>query len=140
MKKSIKLFVMFFVIVLACVLGGREGYAYTYKYDWTVDGKTTNLTRTYRKNSTGDYLVNLAVPDNCDKKYAWFEVNVPKAEIDKFSKGKYLIYISGTVSNETFYGELEDVQYTDFTNINKSLGHDITRNENLRFRLELNVK
>ena len=56
MKKSIKLFVMFFVIVLACVLGGREGYAYTYKYDWTVDGKTTNLTRTYRKNSTGDYV------------------------------------------------------------------------------------
>ena len=119
----------------------------SYKNDTDVtryiifENTTTHERHSYKmKNSTGDYLVNLAVPDNCDKKYAWFEVNVPKAEIDKFTKGKYLIYISGTVSNETFYGELEDVQYTDFTNINKSLGHDITRNENLRFRLELNVK
>ena len=105
------------------------------------ENTTTHEKHSYKmNNSTGDYLVKLAVDDNQDKTYAWFEVNVPKSEIDKFSKGKYLIYISGTVSNETYYGELEDVQYTDFTNINKSLGHDIERNENLRFRLELNVK
>lgn len=102
---------------------------------------TTHERHSYKmNNSLGDYLVNLAVPDNCDKKYAWFEVNIPKSEIDTFTKGKYLIYISGTVSNETFYGELEDVAYTDFTTVNKSLGHDIVRNEDLRFRLELNVK
>ena len=101
----------------------------------------TNERHAYKmNNSTGDYLVSLAVSDNCDKKYAWFEVNIPKSEIDTFTKGKYIVYISGTVNNETFYGELEDVQYTDFININKSLGHDIERNENLRFRLELNVK
>ena len=119
----------------------------SYKTDAEVEryiifeNTTTHERHSYKmKNSTGDYLVNLAVPDNCDKKYAWFEVNIPKSEIDTFTKGKYLIYISGKVNNETFYGELEDVAYTDFTNINKSLGHDITRNENLRFRLELNVK
>lgn len=91
-------------------------------------------------NSTGEYLVTLAAPDNCDKKYAWFTVNIPKSDIDKFGKGKYVIYISGTVNNETFYGELEDVAYTDFANVNNSLGHEIIRNEDLRFRLELNVK
>ena len=91
-------------------------------------------------NILGDYLVSLAVSDNCDKKYAWFDINIPKEEFNSFSKGRYLIYISGTVNNETYYGELEDVQYTDFTSINNSLGKEIVRNEDLRFRLELNVK
>ena len=91
-------------------------------------------------NNEGDYLITLAVSDNCDKKYAWFEINIPRSEIDNMDKGKYVIYISEKVGNETFYGEIQDISYKDLTDINNKLGHELFRNDNLRSRIELNVK
>jgi len=92
------------------------------------------------KVTSGDYLITPAVIDNCDKKYAWFETIISKSEIEKLDKGTYIIYIMETVNNETYYGEIKDVSYFDYTNINKELNIELKMNEDRRMRLELTVK
>ena len=92
------------------------------------------------KVTSGDYLISPAVIDNCDKKYAWFEVTIPKLELEKLDKGTYIIYVMETVKNETYYGEIKDLSYQEYTDINKALNIDLKMNEDRRMRLELTVK
>ena len=92
------------------------------------------------KVTSGDYLISPAVIDNCDKKYAWFEITIPKSELEKLDKGTYIIYVMEIVSNETYYGEIKDVSYLDYTNLNKELNIELKMNEERRMRLELTVK
>jgi len=83
----------------------------------------------------GPYKVELSVTDNLDKTRAWFKNNV---DLDKLSKGTYAIYIKTTSNNKTYYGELIDIAYTDFKNINTEK-YKFQRNDLKRLRLELIV-
>ena len=84
----------------------------------------------------GDYKITLAVSDNLDKTKAWYKNTI---NIDDLSKGNYTIYIKNTVNNITYYGEIIDVAYTDFSSINNSK-YELKRNDDIRLRLELTVK
>ena len=86
--------------------------------------------------TNGDYPITLAVSDNCDKTKAWFNNTIDLSEVEA---GEYIIYINNIVNNKSYYGELIDVAYTDFTSINtdKIL---LKRNDNLRLRMELEIK
>lgn len=84
----------------------------------------------------GEYEINLPVTDNCDKTRAWYEKTINLNNVDK---GHYAIYIETISDNKDLYGELMDIAYTDFSKINNS-NINITRNNNLRMRLELEVK
>ena len=84
----------------------------------------------------GPYKIELPVSDNKDKTRAWFKSNI---DLSKLSKGEYVIYIKTTSNNNTYYGELIDVAYTDFSKINTDK-YILNRNDNRRLRLELKVK
>ena len=86
--------------------------------------------------TNGDYPITLAVSDNCDKTKAWYMNTIDLASIPK---GEYILYIKNTVNNLTYYGEITDVSYTDFSMINNNK-FIFSRNDNIRLRLELIVK
>ena len=86
--------------------------------------------------TNGDYKISLAVSDNLDKTRAWYNNTIDLSDI---TKGNYTIYIKNTVNNITYYGELIDVAYTDFSKINNAK-FELSRNDNIRLRLELTVK
>ena len=75
------------------------------------------------------------VSDNKDKTRAWFEKEI---DLTDLTLGKYAIYIKTTSNNKTYYGELIDVSYTDFTTINSSK-YKFQRIDNKRLRLELEI-
>ena len=83
----------------------------------------------------GDYAITLAVSDNLDKTKAWYKNTI---DLEGLSKGTYTIYIKNIVNNVTYYGEVFDVAYTDFSKINNPK-FEFRRNENIRLRLELIV-
>ena len=85
--------------------------------------------------TNGDYKVTLAVPDNLDKTKAWYNKTI---DISTIPEGNYVIYIKNTVNKVSYYGEIIDASYTDFTKINTSK-YVFKRNENIRLRLELTV-
>ena len=86
--------------------------------------------------TNGDYQVTLSVSDNKDKTRAWYNKTV---NLDSLPKGNYVVYIKNTVNKITYYGELIDVAYTDFSKINNDK-YKFKRNDNVRLRLELEVK
>ena len=83
----------------------------------------------------GDYKVTLAVSDNLDKTRAWYNKTI---DISSVPTGNYVLYIENTVNNVSYYGEIIDASYTDFTKINNS-NYKFSRNDNIRLRLELSV-
>ncbi len=84
----------------------------------------------------GPYQVTLAVPDNKDKTRAWFKKTIDLSQVEK---GNYAIYIKTTSNSKTYYGELIDIAYTDFKNINTTK-YEFKRIDDQRLRLELTVK
>ena len=84
----------------------------------------------------GPYQVQLAVSDNKDKTRAWFKKEI---DLSNLTKGNYAIYIKTTSGNKTYYGELVDIAYTDFKNINTN-NYEFKRIDEKRLRLELIVK
>ncbi len=86
--------------------------------------------------TSGDYTVTLPVSDNCDKTKAWYDNTVDLSTVEN---GQYTLYIKNTVNGITYFGELIDVSYTDFTKINND-NYILKRNDNIRLRLELEVK
>ena len=86
--------------------------------------------------TNGDYPITMAVSDNLDKTKAWFNKSI---DISTIPKGRYTIYIKNTVNNITYYGELIDVGYTDFSKINSDK-YNLLRNDNIRLRMELIIK
>ena len=84
----------------------------------------------------GPYTVELPVSDNMDKTRVWFRKSI---DLSKLSSGSYVIYVKTTSNDKTYYGELIDVAYTDFSKINSDK-YQFERINNLRMRLELNVK
>ncbi len=91
-----------------------------YKYDL---GSITN----------GDYPITMAVSDNLDKTRAWFNKEV---DLSNLPTGNYLVYIANTVNNITYYGELIDITYMDYSTINNTK-YTFSRNDNIRLRMEL---
>ena len=98
-----------------------------------------NLT-TYERTSydlsyidNGPYKIELPVTDNKDKTRAWFKKTI---NLKDLKKGKYSVIIKTTSNNKTYYGELMDVAYTDFTNINIS-NYKFSRSDEKRLRIEL---
>ena len=85
--------------------------------------------------TNGDYQVTLAVSDNLDKTKAWYNKTI---DLSSIPSGKYVLYIENTVNNISYYGEIIDVAYTDFTKINNDK-YKFNRNDNIRLRLELTV-
>ena len=83
----------------------------------------------------GPYKIELPVSDKKDKTRAWFNSNI---DLSKLTKGTYIIYIKTTSNNNTYYGELIDISYTDFSKINTNK-YIFQRNDNNRLRLELKV-
>ena len=59
-------------------------------------------------------------------------------DLTDLTLGKYAIYIKTTSNNKTYYGELTDVSYTNFTSINSSK-FKFQRIDNKRLRLELEI-
>ena len=86
--------------------------------------------------TNGDYPITLSVSDNLDKTKAWFNKEI---DLSSIPTGKYTIYIMNNVNNTRYYGELIDVMYTDFSKINNS-NYVLSRNDNIRLRMELEVK
>ena len=85
--------------------------------------------------TNGDYKVTLIMSDNLDKTRAWFNNTV---DLSTLPKGNYVMYIKNIVNNTTYYGEIIDVAYTDFSKINNDI-YKISRNDKIRLRLELDV-
>ena len=81
----------------------------------------------------GDYPITLAVSDNCDKTRAWYH-NV--IDLSTLASGEYILYIKNSVNGLTYYGEIIDVGYTDFSKINNEK-YQLVRNDNKRLRLEI---
>ena len=86
--------------------------------------------------NNGDYPITLAVSDNMDKTRAWFNKSI---DLSSVPKGKYVLYIKNTVNNVTYFGEVIDVGYTDFTKINTDK-YKLSRNDYTRLRFEIEVK
>ena len=86
--------------------------------------------------TNGDYQVTLIVSDNLDKTRAWYNNTVDLSEV---KSGNYIVYLKNTVNNITYYGELIDVAYTDFSKINNE-NYIFKRNDDIRLRVELEVK
>ena len=84
----------------------------------------------------GPYRVELPVSDEKDKTRAWFKNTI---DLSKLSKGTYAIYIKTSSNNKTYYGELIDIAYTDFNNINTNK-YELKRIDDERLRVELTVK
>ena len=84
----------------------------------------------------GPYKVELPVSDNKDKTRAWFKNTI---DLSNISKGTYTIYIKTSSNNKTYYGELIDIAYTDFKNINTDK-YIFKRVDEKRLRVELTVK
>ena len=84
----------------------------------------------------GDYQVTLVASDNLDKTRAWYNNTV---DLSSVPAGNYLVYLENTVNNQTYYGELIDIAYTDFSKINNA-NYIFKRNDNIRLRVELEVK
>ena len=84
--------------------------------------------------TNGDYKVSLAVSDNLDKTRAWYYKTI---DLTTLPKGNYIAYIENTVNNISYYGEIIDASYTDFSKINNDK-YKFKRNDNIRLRLELN--
>ncbi|MCI5701818.1 MAG: DUF5011 domain-containing protein [Erysipelotrichaceae bacterium] len=84
----------------------------------------------------GPYKIELAVSDNKDKTRAWFKKTISLKDL---KKGKYSVIIKTTSNNKTYYGELMDVAYTDFSNLNTS-NYIFSRIDEKRLRLELEKK
>ena len=85
--------------------------------------------------TNGDYKVTLAVSDNLDKTKAWYNKEI---DLSTLPKGDYIIYIKNTVNKLSFYGEIIDASYTDFSKINNET-YVFKRNDDIRLRLELTV-
>ena len=86
--------------------------------------------------TNGDYPITLAVSDNCDKTRAWYMNTI---DLSTLPVGNYVIYIKNTINKVTYYGEVIDVAYTDFSKINSDK-YQLIRNDKLRLRLELEKK
>lgn len=84
----------------------------------------------------GPYKVELPVSDNKDKTRAWFKKEI---DLSKLAKGNYALYIKTSSNNKTYYGELIDIAYTDFKNINTNK-YELKRVDEKRLRVELTVK
>lgn len=84
----------------------------------------------------GPYKIELAVSDNKDKTRAWFKKTISLKDL---KKGKYSVIIKTTSNNKTYYGELMDVAYTDFSNLNTS-NYIFSRIDEKRLRIELEKK
>ena len=85
--------------------------------------------------TNGDYVVSLVVSDNLDKTRAWYNKTI---DIKALPAGNYVLYIQNKVNNTSYYGEIIDVAYTDFKNINSN-SYQFKRNNDIRLRLELKV-
>ena len=85
--------------------------------------------------TNGDYQVTLAASDNLDKTRSWYNKTI---DLSSVPKGNYILYIENTVNNTSYYGEIIDASYTDFSKINNSK-YKFNRNDNVRLRLELTV-
>ncbi len=94
-----------------------KGAAHTIGGDYSL---TTDVTRTLTFENistfdrttfdigsitTGDYGIELRVPDGFDKTKAWFETSI---DVSSLEKGTYSIYIN-TISNVSDIGELQDI-------------------------------
>ena len=86
--------------------------------------------------TNGDYPITLAVSDNCDKTKAWY---LKQIDLSNLPSGNYVMYIKNTVNKISYYGEIIDVAYTDFSKINNDK-YMLSRNDKLRLRLELSKK
>ena len=86
--------------------------------------------------TNGDYQVTLIVSDNLDKTRAWYNNTIDLKDV---KPGNYVVYLMNTVNNETYYGELIDVAYTDYSKINNQK-YMFKRNDNIRLRVELDIK
>ena len=84
----------------------------------------------------GPYKVELPVSDGKDKTRAWFKKTI---DLSNLTPGNYAIYIKTTSNDKTYYGELVDVAYTDFSKINTDK-YIFTRVDDSRLRVELTVK
>ena len=85
--------------------------------------------------TNGDYVVSLVVSDNLDKTRAWYNKTI---DIKALPAGNYVLYIQNNVNNTSYYGEIIDVAYTDFKNVNNNI-YQFKRNNDIRLRLELKV-
>ena len=83
----------------------------------------------------GPYKIELPVSDNKDKTRAWFKNDI---DLSKLSRGTYAIYIKTSSNNKTYYGELIDIAYTNFNNINTNK-YILKRIDDKRLRVELTV-
>lgn len=84
----------------------------------------------------GPYKIELPVSDKKDKTRAWYQKTI---DLSNLKVGNYAIYIKTTSNNKTYYGELVDVSYTDFSKINNNK-YQFRRVDNKRLRVELSVK
>ena len=84
----------------------------------------------------GPYKIELPVSDNKDKTRAWFKKTISLKDL---KKGKYSVLIKTTSNNKTYYGELIDIAYTNFSNLNTS-NYIFSRIDEKRLRIELEKK
>lgn len=101
------------------------------------ENKDNYLRYTYNLGyiDNGPYKVELGVSDGKDKTRSWYKNII---DLSTLPKGNYVIYIKTTSNNITYYGELIDIAYTDFSSIN-TYKYKFLRSDKKRLRLELQV-
>lgn len=122
------------------IIGGNYSKDTEVKRSLTLENIETFETYTYDIGSitTGDYVIELRVPDGFDKTRGWFETNI---DLSNLKNGTYAIYIS-TSSNISDFGELQDIFSrkieSNLTYNGKNYSFSVNRNK--RYRIELVVK
>lgn len=122
------------------IIGGNYAESVDVKRTLTFENINTFETFTFDIGSitTGDYVVELRVPDGFDKTRSWFETDI---DLSSLPSGIYTMNIL-TQSNVSDFGELQDI----FSRkINASLNNNgknytFAVNKNKRFRVELTIK
>ena len=108
----------------------------TVKRELIFENTKTRYTYDISYIDNGDYQVVLPVDDKLDKTRAWFQKEIDLANL---KTGNYAIYIKTTSNDKTYYGELIDIAYTDFSTINTD-SYEFIRVDEKRLRLELTKK
>ena len=111
------------------------------RYIYIENIDTNKIVKEYNVGSitNGAYTVSLRVPDGYDKTKAWYNA---KLDISDLEKGKYVIYVRTKTGKVNDYGELSDSLYLPMnaTTVVNNKTYKITRNDKLRYRIELIVE
>ena len=103
--------------------------------------KTSKIAKSYNVGyvSDGPYPIRLKVDDGFSKTRAWYRTTL---DLSNIPVGTYAIYVRTKTGNIDDYGELYDVLFKEVNrkSIYNGRIYSISRNDNMRYRIELKIE